>query len=872
MPEQVSSALGAAEHALTLASVRPEEARREAIGVLMSPCGAETRTVASRALGLAQRELGNLAAALHHLDRAVRSAQASGLGRRAGQARMTLSAVLAERGDISAALIEADRAAEALTGDDAGRLMGQRAMVLARAGRFAEALASYRRALPRVRRAGDARFEAGMLVNRGALHVYVGRLHYAEADLRRGEDLAIRAGLDRIRAIARWNMAFAAIRRGDIPRTLALLDDVEQRLEGSAERAAFARVERAEALMQAGLVGEAREILTSAAELIEAAGFAAEGAEARLTLARAQLLDRAPDEAVANAHTSYWAFVRQRRIGWAYLAEHVTILARWMAGERSPQLLRDAGDATSHLVRWGWEAAAAHSRIVTGRVAIDLGETSLAAAELSEVARTRTSGPVDVRIHAWYAAALQRLASGNRRGASAALRAGLRVVDEHAASAGATDLRVHATGWGRELAALGMGLALASGRARSVFAWMERWRAGATRHRPVQPPEDAKLAAALAELRRVTADLGSAAAQGHGASTVRALRTRQVRLEEEIRRQSRHARGSCPGPRPEPSVAAVTDALGDRAFVSYASHEDELAAVTVVDGRVRLVRLPAYGEALRAMGALRFCIHRLARRHGAAASLEAARVGMAHAGAWLDRLLVAPLADQIGDRELVVAPTGHLHAMPWSALPSLADRPLTVTPSAAMWLTTLGNDQRPGSSGPVLVAGPELEHAEDEVAALTAHYPRGAVLAGTDASAEAVRGALDGADVAHLAAHGRFREDNPLFSSILLADGPLMVHDMERLPSAPRRVVLSACDAAVSAIRPGNELMGLSSALLSLGTATLVASVSPVHDEEASTLMVAFHDRLAAGDRPAHALAEARRETGVPGFACFGAG
>lgn len=216
MPERRSSALEAAESALALVSARPEEARAETIRVLASPCDAETLTVASRALGLAQRELGNLAAALHHLERAVRRAEASGLQRRAGQARMTLSAVLVERGEISAALAETDRAAAMLAGDDLGRLMGQRAMVLARAGRFAEALACYRRALPRVRRAGDTRFEAGMLVNRGALYVYAGRLRQAEADLHRGEELAVGAGFDRIRAIARWNMAFAEIGRAHV--------------------------------------------------------------------------------------------------------------------------------------------------------------------------------------------------------------------------------------------------------------------------------------------------------------------------------------------------------------------------------------------------------------------------------------------------------------------------------------------------------------------------------------------------------------------------------------------------------------------------------------------------------------------------------
>lgn len=864
----MTSPLAAAHHALTLASVHPEQAKDESVRVLRSADDEEARVVATRALALAYKELGNLPTALHHLERAASRADRARLPRIGGQVRMTLSAVLAERGDTQAALAAADRAAEVLTGPDAGRLLGQRAMILARAGRFGEALGCYRRALPRVHRAGDERFEAGMLLNRAALSVYVGRVARAESDLRRCEKLATGAGLAHMVALARWNMAFAAVRRGDIPGTLALLDDVEQRLEGSGERLAFARVERAEALIQANLVGEARGVLAPAIHRIEAGGFAADCAEARLMLARAELLDGLPQRAAGTADLARRAFVTQRRLGWAYLAEHASVMARWERGERSLRLLRETTDSTEHLDRWGWEAAAARGRVVAGRLALALGEEETAEAQLTRAGRARTAGPVDVRAAAWHATALWRLHRGNRRGAGAALRAGLRVVDEHAGSLGATDLRVHAAGWGRELAGLGMQLALTSGRATTVFGWTERWRAGSTRNRPVQPPGEPRLAAALAELRRATANLGTATAHGVG---THGLRLQQVRLEDEVRRRCRHARGAY-RPRPEPAIGAVTEALGDRALASYTHHRGELVAVTVAGGKVRLTRACAYREVLRVMEALRFCIHRLARRHGSAESLAAARAGVARAGARLDELLMAPLARQIGDRELVVAPTGRLHAMPWSALPSLSERPVTVTPSAAAWLEALRADRPRTRPTPVLVAGPHVEHAGDEIAAVAARYPEAAPLSGAQAGVEAVRPALDGADLAHLAAHGRFRGDNPLFSSILLADGPLMVYDIERLVSAPRRVVLSACDAAVSAVRPGGELMGLASALLSLGTASLVASVSPVHDEETRDLMTAFHDRLAAGHPPAGALAEAARTSGVLGFSCFGAG
>ncbi|HEX5801004.1 MAG TPA: CHAT domain-containing protein, partial [Gaiellaceae bacterium] len=139
---------------------------------------------------------------------------------------------------------------------------------------------------------------------------------------------------------------------------------------------------------------------------------------------------------------------------------------------------------------------------------------------------------------------------------------------------------------------------------------------------------------------------------------------------------------------------------------------------------------------------------------------------------------------------------------------------------------------------------------------------------------------LDGAGIAHLAAHGSFRADNPLFSSLELADGPLTVYDLESLAEAPSLCVLSACDSGLSEVRAGDELMGLTATLLALGSSTIVASVVAVPDEASTALMSAFHGRLATGTPPAEALVHAQAavadgDEGVvasAGFVCFGAG
>jgi CHAT domain-containing protein len=175
----------------------------------------------------------------------------------------------------------------------------------------------------------------------------------------------------------------------------------------------------------------------------------------------------------------------------------------------------------------------------------------------------------------------------------------------------------------------------------------------------------------------------------------------------------------------------------------------------------------------------------------------------------------------------------------------------------------------------VVVEGPGLPGAAGEVAALAGRYPDATCLVGPAATVAATATALDGAALAHVAAHGAFRVDNPLFSSLQLADGPLTVYDLEGLARAPRRLVLSACDAGLSGVRPGDELMGLAGALFALGMSTLVASVIPVPDAATKELMLALHRALQGGAGPAEALARARsgQDPAVAAsFVCFGAG
>ncbi len=171
----------------------------------------------------------------------------------------------------------------------------------------------------------------------------------------------------------------------------------------------------------------------------------------------------------------------------------------------------------------------------------------------------------------------------------------------------------------------------------------------------------------------------------------------------------------------------------------------------------------------------------------------------------------------------------------------------------------------------MLVRGPGLATGGAEVTRLAARYSGATVLEHGDASAPRVLAELDGAGLAHIAAHGTFRTDGPMFSSLRMADGPLIVHDFERLGRSPYRIILSCCDTARFATVGADELLGLVTALLPpLGTAGVVACSAPVNDAAVVPLMLALHEGLAAGLPLPEALRDAR--AALPGPAAPGDG
>ena len=819
-------------------------------------------SIAERALGVAALQLEDPDTALRHLRAAVRLGRRAGSAELAAEAQLRLAYVLVVRGRGRQALLEIEAALSSLGGAARARARAQRGVILHQLGRLDEALPDYLAALPVLRRADDRVWVQRVLSNRAVLYGYRQEFAAAEADLREVEQLCTTLGLDLSLGFAHENLGWISALRGDVPAALHYLHLAERRLRAHNAPVGELLADRCELLLSAHLFSEAVQAAEEAVLESEQQQRRIGLPEARLRLAQAAILDGQAGRGLREARTAVREFDRQRRPRWATLARFTVLRARLAAGAQpdpEPGVgIRQLEHVADDLAAAGWPGSALDARLLAGQLALRRGWTGRARAQLQQAAGQRGRGPALQRARAWHAEALHRQASGNRRGATAAARVALRVIDEQRAGLGATDLRAHAAGHRVDVAELGLRMAFDSGRPARVLEWAEQGRASHLMLRPVRPPGDPDLAAALVELRSTVSEIFKL--RGTGGSTA-SLERRQVALERQIRDHDRRlpAEETSRPPRPPP-LRALCGSLGDAALVEFVRLGDRLHAVTLAGGRIRLGQLGPVARADGLIDRARFALHRLARHHASDAGNAAASAMLADAAVRLDALLLQPVASHTADRPLVVVPTGALQSLPWSILPSCAGRPVTVTPSATLWHA--GRRDRGQGGAALVAAGPGLPGADTEAAAIAALHQVSA-LAGAAATVEAVTASLDGARLAHLAAHGRVHPDNPLFTSLTFADGPLTVYDVERLRQAPQLVVLAACDVGRSAVRAGDELLGLSATFLALGTRHVIASVVPVPDAETAPLMIAFHRLLATGVPATPALAQAQTQLGL---------
>jgi len=822
--------------------------------VLAGRPGPHDASVAHQAAGIVLRDFGDVEAGVRELRQALRQARRTGSTEREAEVLASLGVALVFAGRTAAGLAAFEAAVRWSDGVVAARVRHGRAVVLFYLGRFPAALEDARRAVVVLRRAGDTLWTARALNTRAAIYLRLGSTSRADADYASAIQLYSTIGQELEALAPMLNRALTAFASGDLPAALAHLDAATLSYQRLKVPAMPLRVDRCAVLLAAGLVGDALAEAEAALRVIEEIhGRLTYKAELLLMAANCALAATQPQTALDWAQAAYRMY-RSQRSAWRQAhAARVLVQARYEVGPVSAPLLREANRSAARLEALG-SSDAAQAHLLAGRIALDLGRSDDAERHLAALARTRRRGPALSRVSGWLGEALRAEAAAHPSRMLAACRRGLDVLDEHRLALGASELRAQATVHGAELAALAQRHAAQARRPRLLLTWSERWRATAYAVPPVRPSADAELNVSLAALRTVTRGLDQARSQGMPSAS---LQKEQQRLETAVRASALRARGNGRWTRAPFSPADLLDKLGPAQLIEIVDVDGGLHVLVCAQGKVRQIAAGQASDAMKAADFARFALRRLARSRpdddarGPLAVLD-------KAGPALQQALLGPAVRHLGDGPVIIVPPGKLQPVPWALLPALNDRVISVAPSASAWMRA-HTAPAPGHRRVTLARGPGLLTDGAEVPLVARLYDDVTMLDDTAATADKVLAALDGAWLAHIAAHGIFRADSPLFSSLQMHDGPLTVYDFERLNRAPYRMVLSSCDSGVLAPVGANELLGLVSSLLPLGTSGIVAAIVQLNDQAVVPLMVDLHRHLRAGRTLAESLYNVRR-------------
>lgn len=742
------------------------------------------------------------------------------------------------------------RAALSLHGDamDVAHVDHNLGNVLASLNRFEEALASYAAAETAYLREDEDAEAARTAYNRAYLHFLSGRFGQALADL------------ERVRP------AFAAL--GD-QRHLALcdLDEAEVLLALNREDEAAALAQRA---------GAAFEDMAMRYEAAKACVFRAIAALDRHDLDAARLL---LDEAGA-------LFAHEENPLWQATVQMLLADLAIRLGDAQEALGRCEA-AQTFLEPLAPTARAARARILRAKAQQLLGSEEAARAEAAAAcAAAEVLGDHVLSYQARHLLGRLQERAGSLEDAALSFKQAMDDVDWLRGGITRDDLRISFAHDKVVLYEDAVRNALRRGRVAEAFEHVERAKARSLIDLLAGGPpiplhadeEDTALAARVAELHDVlTALYNRLHGEGEGrqrfAEGHETLLARMRAHEEELtqvlgrlrlRQEDYASLGSV--------TAAGLDQIRARigaedALLEFFLLDDAVLVFLITDSAVRVFG-PLAGRAdIEAwIGQWQFHLAHFrygpgfARRHSA--GLRATARSLLQA---MHTTLIAPLAEAIAGRSLLIVPHGPLHHVPFQALfdgrTFLIERhDLSYAPSATTLAVQRMKAPRQEQALIVGVPTPALPHIAEEVAAVAACRRAPVVLLEGAASRARFLVEAPRSRSVHLATHAIFRADNPLFSAVRLSDDWLTVSDIYGLDLAADLVVLSACETGASAVLHGDELIGLTRGFLYAGARSLVASLWAASDAATAALMASFYTAMEAESGVRRALRTAQRE------------
>ena len=771
------------------------------------------------------------------------------------------------------------------------RLSSNIGNILFRQDRHLEALDYYQAAREPLQRLGEPRDVAAVLSNMAVCCTSLGRFPEALAHHEAAREHCVRHNLPLLVAAADYNIAYLHYLRGDYVRAMRLYQVSRANAEKSGDvyHAALCDLDESEMYLELNLTDEAVRLAQKAAARFEDSGMNYERAKAIVNQAMGARQLGDDRRAIRLLRNARLLFVTERNEAWPAIIDLYHAILRYQRGEYS-QARRSVRKAAAFLSGSPLTAKASLCDLLQAQL---LWKHSKAAAARSAclqlLGNMDPEAPPSIRFHVNFVLGQIEEDAQNWEGAWSAYQAAREDIES-----------LRSRVWGDELK-----ISILKDKL-SIYEsliWLSLWRREQTTQEAEQafqlieqaksrsltdrlalpwaaPPANTRdVENRVLEIRRDLnwhyrqIEISTVLAQSGLPAQLDRLRQRAREQEERLSRGLSELR-----------AAGAEAALADTALPV---HLDQVraaipAGATLVEyyetrgvfyacliGRSQLKILPI-GPALKIRDRLlhlqfqleKFCLRADYQRTFRQPMLAAT---MAHLEE-LYGLLIAPLRPLLKSEHLIIAPHGFLHSLPFHALHSAGrylcdDFSISYAPSASVYALCAGRDATSNAASLVIgipdAAAPEIEI---EVRRASAALPDARLLIGADATEAALRKYGPSSRFIHIATHGMFRRENPMFSSIRLGDSDVSLYDLCQVPLSAELVTLSGCSTGRNVVLSGDELVGLLRGLFYAGAQGILVSLWDVHDRSTAEFMTAFYNGLQRCPNKAEALRSAMQE------------
>jgi CHAT domain-containing protein len=762
-----------------------------------------------------------------------------------------------------------------------------------RQDRFADALALYQAAYRTFATAGQPHDVAVALRNIAVCHISLNDFASALEVHRRARAYCAEHGLHRLVVEADYNIAYLYYLKGEYTTALELYQQARTRAEGlgDAYHRALCDLDQSELYLELNLVEEGIELADQAHRGFEALGMRYETAKALTNLATGLGRQGEPFRALELLARTREMFVAEGNAFWPALIDAYRALMLQQEG-RHFEARRLAAAALAFFEAARQPSKAALCELMLARIHLSVGELVSARRRCqSALERLQATDAPDLTYRAYLLLGQIEEALGAGASALAAYREARDRIENLRTHLEQDELKV---GFLADKLAVYESLVYgvlcgdhSSAEVESAFRHVEesksRSLADLLAFRASVLPGASGARSALVEqvhgLRQGLnwyhrhLELAELGRDEHLAQQAERLREESRRREKELLRLLREAGA---GEAEFASVQAGRSAdletvrstlPADATLLEYYEARDTVLAVVLSHRELRLVPLTPASRVRHLMQLLRFQLSKfqLGAEYLSSFGEQLAEATSSHLRELYDEL-VRPLRGQLRSERLVVVPHDVLHYLPFHALLDgdralVEDFVVSYAPSAGVYhLCCL---KQPRGSGSLVLGVPDADtpHITREAEAVAAALPGARLFMGEQATEMVLRRLGPASRFVHIATHGRFRSDNPMFSSVRLGTSSLSLFDLYHLDLPAELVTLSGCGTGLNVMRDGDELLGLVRGLLYAGTQSALVTLWDVGDRSTAEFMTAFYGHLGAGLDKGRALQAALLET-----------